>query len=79
MSEPSDWTRRLWEKLQDITQNEQAWDVLEAGRGEIIAEVVLMVRQVRRVPTTMGLPDDVVKTAAEATCDEILRCLRRQE
>ena len=35
MPKPTDWTRRLWENLQDITQNEQAWEVIEAAAKEL--------------------------------------------
>ena len=36
---PSDWTRELWEKLQDVTANEEAWEIIEEAGRELVRVV----------------------------------------
>jgi hypothetical protein len=45
MPEPSEWTKRLWEKLQDVIRNEEAWEIIEDEASELLKSFVHEVKE----------------------------------
>jgi len=54
----SDWTKRTWEKLQNMGSNEQAWEILEKAGAELVTSVIEPIQGRRfRNEEAQGVPE----------------------